>query len=713
MSDDAFQRLAPIIQHHVVNDLRWEGLRPVQAETIPHVLDGENVLVLAPTAGGKTEAAFLPLLGMMAERRWRGLSVLYLSPIRALLNNQQPRLQRYAGWLGRNAALWHGDTTAGARKRLREAPPDVLLTTPESIEGMLCSELSEPDTFFAQLQAVVIDEVHGFAAGDRGWHLLGILDRLSAVAGRDLQRIALSATVGNVAELRAWVCRGSARAQHTVRPGGPVGGVAPSPEVTLDFVGSEENAARVIAGLHAGEKRLVFCDSRLQCERLAGALRSARVETHVAHSSLSADERARSERAFSEGRDCVIVATSALELGIDIGDLDRVVQLDAPPAVASFLQRMGRTGRRPGTTPNCLFLATRDRTLVQAAAVIERWRAGVVEPARCPTHPWHLVVQQLFGLLRQKRSIALDQLREVARRLCERLDLEPDEAPALLEHLLDEEWIAEVDATAFIGPRTERVFGARHFLELLSVFSSPPLFNVFHGRHAIGQVHELTFQRRGSAHAPCTFVLGGRPWKVTHLDTKRRRAYVELTDAGKGARWLGTGHAIGGEVAGAMRGVLTRPGAADASFSRRAAARMSELRAEHAWLASDTLPCVTTPDGRAELWTFAGTALNAALARRLAPRLACPVRSDAWVLDIRHGSDSTAGLSAQVEAAWQALAGDPTLGAPVTDDEDGPEKFAQCLPAHLRAEMVRAREFDPDAMRAVLSQRIAAVNLVG
>src|SRR5690606_35106302 len=176
-------------------------------------------------------------------------------------------------------------------------------------------------------RAVVVDEVHAFAGDDRGWHLLAVLERLQRIAGRRLQRIGLSATVGNPSELLGWLQGGASVAETA----GTVVAPSASPasrdaaDVTLDFVASLSNAATVISSLHRGEKRLVFCESRRQVEELAMALREREVTTFVSHSSLAVDERRRAEQAFAEARDCVIVSTSTLELGIDVGDLDRVI----------------------------------------------------------------------------------------------------------------------------------------------------------------------------------------------------------------------------------------------------------------------------------------------------------------------------------------------------------------------------------------------------
>jgi ATP-dependent Lhr-like helicase len=170
----AFGMLHPVIQHHVVNTLQWPALRPLQAGAVQPVLDGVDCLLLAPTAGGKTEAATFPLLSRMVNEGWTGTSVLYVCPLRALLNNLHPRLAEYADWIGRTAELWHGDTGQGARRRVQRDRPDLLLTTPESLESMLVSASVDKRRTFADLSAVVIDEVHAFAGDDRGWHLLHV-----------------------------------------------------------------------------------------------------------------------------------------------------------------------------------------------------------------------------------------------------------------------------------------------------------------------------------------------------------------------------------------------------------------------------------------------------------------------------------------------------------------------------------------------------------
>ena len=179
-------------------------------------------------------------------------------------------------------------------------------------------------------------------------------------------------------------------------------------------MGSAANAAKVIAALYRGEKRLVFCDSKRLVEELGAQLRELGVTTYLIHASLSLDERHRAERAFAEGRDCVIVSTSALELGLDVGDLDRVIQVNAPPTVAAFLQRLGRSGRRPGTRRNCLFLALREEHLLLAAGLLLAWSRGFVEPVAAPPEPRHITAQQLLALCLQEGRVGMQDLAGVA-----------------------------------------------------------------------------------------------------------------------------------------------------------------------------------------------------------------------------------------------------------------------------------------------------------
>ena len=666
--------LAEGITFHLVNTLGWPSLRPLQREAVEPVRAGSNALLIAPTAGGKTEAAMLPLLSEMVEAPWRGLSVLYVTPLRALLNNLYPRLSTYAAWVGRRVGLWHGDVGAGERRRLLADPPDVWLTTPESLEAMLVSTSVDHRYLFADLRALVVDELHAFAGDDRGWHLLAVAERLQALAGRPLQRVGMTATVGNPDDLLGWLTRGAGGVVVAPPAEGPT-----SADVVVDYVGGVANAATVIDLMHRGEKRLVFCQSRAQAESLALELRAKQVPTVVSHSSLSADERRRAEQTFAEASECVVVATSTLELGVDIGDLDRVVQLDAPNSVSSFLQRLGRTGRRAGTTRNMLFLATTEPGLVQACALLSLWREGLVEPVVPPSTPWHIAAQQFLALALQEGRFSLAEWREWWPGLEWMAS-----ADEVLEHLLTEGFLETDGGFAFVGPAAEKRFGRRNFLELTSVFTAAPEVKVLHGRAEVGAVSPLALTVRRDG--PRVLSLAGRSWLVTHVDWRRRQVFVVPGEGRGRSVWRGSSAVVSYEFAHATRDVLAGRDP-DVELSARAEARLVRVREGFAWVGPGT-----AIDGE-RWWTWAGSRANASLAAGLGGR-----------------ADGLSVVTDEVLTVADVRAVVPVEPAV---DEDALEglKFSALLPADVATEVLAQRSGDVEVAREVVDQVVGAVSV--
>ncbi|WP_343244298.1 DEAD/DEAH box helicase [Streptomyces sp. SID14446] len=701
---DPLDRLHPGLVHHIVNTLGWPGLRPLQEESILPLLDGADAVLLAPTAGGKTEAASFPLLSKMAQDGWTGTSLLYVCPLKALLNNLLPRLETYTSWLGRTAALWHGDVTHSRRKRILRDRPDVLLTTPESLEAMLVSANVDHRAFFSGLRAIVVDEVHAFAGDDRGWHLLAVLERLQRVAGHPVQRVGLSATVGNPEQLLHWL-QGSGAGKRPAQVVAPhlrdTSPTLPPPgEVELDYVGSLDNAARVIAALHQGEKRLVFCESRREVEELGASLRAKGVATFLSHASLSVDERSRAEEAFAEARDCVIVSTSTLELGIDVGDLDRVLQVGAPGTVASFLQRIGRTGRRPGSARNCLFLAVDEAGLLSAAALLLLWSRDWVEPITPPPEPRHIAAQQILALCLQEHRVG------------DRLWQEwwggvgpfGRAAEPVMRHLVEQGYLDRDGGMLFIGPEAEQRFGYRHFMDLTAVFTAAPEFTVLSGRTEIGTTDPalLTNEVVG----PRRLLLAGRSWQVTYIDWSRRRCFVEPVEDGGRARWGGMGFArtASYELSRAVREVLlgsTPP----VKLTRRAEGALAQVRERYdeTVYVDGTVLTRGGPDTNVRWWTWAGSRANTTLAASLTP-VADPLQrpTDAYVR-LREDITAQEWRKATAEAAEH-------LCLPTVDPRAvAGLKFNAALPPRLAEATVAARLADLDGATAVLREPVRFV----
>jgi ATP-dependent Lhr-like helicase len=665
-----FEELHPSLQYHVVNTLGWSTLRPTQLAAIAPIHAGSHCLLLAPTAGGKTEAAAIPILSRMLKESWPGTSVLYICPIKALLNNLEHRLTRYAGLVGRTVEVWHGDVSQSRKKKALKEPPDILLTTPESIEAMLISVRVDRPAWFGNLRTVVVDELHAFAADDRGWHMRSVLQRLEHYLPQPLQRIGLSATVSNPTELLDWFAPAGERRV--------VGGAAVSTEadVTIDHVGNLENAATVISRLHRGEKRLVFCDSRSSAEQLSSMLRAKDVRTFVSHASLSASERRQAETAFGEEKDCVIVATSTLELGIDVGDLDRVIQIDSPSTVSSFLQRMGRTGRRSGSLRNCLFLTTNQDAFMLALGVTHLWSQAWVEAARPPDEPWPIVGQQILVATLERGEWPADEAISLLARCFP--ELPSAGFRSMVEHMIQEAYLDSAEGLVRIGPRTEREFGRGHYRDLLASFSGAQLLTGRCGSAEVGYI-DPTMLTGEDPHR--LLLLAGRSWLVKEIEWSKRTVWLEPAKAGGKARWMGGARSLTREVCQGIRVALVEGPTSAIHLSLRGKNELAALQ-EELDLSPDADFMSRTEGSQMRTWTFAGTKLNRTYARAAAGA-GTRIKFDA--------------LSVQApDAALIPLEGGDTT-VQLTDEElatfaEG-VKFSSCVSASLLRKTITARMF--------------------
>ncbi len=667
----AFEQLHPSLQYHVVNTLGWSSLRPTQLAAIEPIHARRHCLLLAPTAGGKTEAAAIPLLSKMLLDNWVGTSVLYVCPIKALLNNLEPRLAHYAGLVGRRVEVWHGDVPQSRKNRALREAPDILLTTPESVEAMLISARLERTAWFGNLKSVVVDELHAFAGDDRGWHLRSILHRLDQYLGQPLQRVGLSATVSNPVALLEWFApRGAREVVGSAT-------VSTDADVTIDHVGSMDNAATVIARLYRGEKRLVFCDSRSGAEQLSSLLRGHEIRTFVSHASLSVSERRQAEAAFSEEKDCVIVATSTLELGIDVGDLDRVVQIDSPSSVSSFLQRMGRTGRRAGGRRNCLFLTTTDNALLLALGVTQKWSETWVEAATPPSEPWHIVAQQALVLCLERGQLATGQMVELLNGCFTELNIFNLEM--LVEHLVEQQFLDRSEGVVQVGPRTESAYARGHYRDLLASFSGSQLLTGRHGAAEVGYIDPTVLSDDREERL---LLLAGRSWRVIAVEWSKRLVWLEPAASGGRARWMGGARSLSREVAQGIRTALAnRAAPPTVTLSNRARAAL-EARLQEIPISAGTHHVMTrSENGALQTWTFAGTRANRTLARE-ASGAGAKVRFDALSIQAPV-SDLPTTLPAQVSLSDDEIS---TFAKAI--------KFAECVPRPLLSQAIVARSLE-------------------
>jgi ATP-dependent Lhr-like helicase len=365
---------------------------------------------------------------------------------------------------------------------------------------------------------------------------------------------------------------------------------------------------------------------------------------------------------------------------------------------------MGRTGRRHNTIRNCLFLATRDEALVQAAGLIDLWSEGYIEPIQPPPEPYHVLAQQLMALILQERGIGRHTWLEWIARVPAFAEMPPDRIHEVVAWMLDQQMLWEEQGILGIGQRGEETYGRRHFLELLSVFLSPPLFAVLHGRQELGFVDELTFL--GKQEGKRVLLLGGRSWHVNHIDWQRRVAYVEVSEDQGRTRWKGSGQGLSFRLSQAIKRVLATEDTR-LWWSQRTQDRLHAIRDEYAWLDLDGSVVLTNPDSGTQWWTFAGHRANACLAPALAQVLNRTPSHDSLAIRIDEPVPAD-----ELDNAFRAVRSLPIEGlVPVIEPAavDG-LKFSECLPTQLALQELQSRTRDPVGVCAVLHQRIRFVS---
>lgn len=691
----AFARFPPRLQEAIVARLGWTSLRPVQELAGEAILDGKNAVILAPTAGGKTEASMFPALAGLVQREPAGVGVIYIAPIKALLNNQNERLETYAEMVGLRRFVWHGDISDSDKRKFVKEPTEILMTTPESLEVMLVSPRSKAARLFADLRLVVIDEVHALAGTERGAHLMSVIERLVPLSQNDVQRVGLSATVGNPEQILDWLKGSSKRANVVVDP--PK--VPARRELSIGLYGTLGSLADEAATRAAGKKSLFFCQSRSLTEMVAERMRGRAVEVFVHHSSLSLEERRSAEERFAHGTNACIVCTSTLELGIDVGDLDAVFQANAPSSVSSFLQRMGRTGRRAGTTPNTTFYCEEGEAVLQAVALIELAREGWVERVAQHERCWPVLVHQLLAMTLQFGAISAERCWEQLSRVPDFRGITVAEFEAVVAHMKKEDFLFESGGLLSMGQKAERVFGKKNFIELYAVFSSPVLYRVVSqagsdlGSLEQGFVDRLVEQMS-------SFLLGGRAWSVQQVSHSDRIVTVREAPRGVKPSWGGfIPQHLGFELSQRIKRVLTEsiryPYVDEAGYQH-----IEGKRADLAELLSRSGPAIQLDEDRAHLWTFAGGRINHTLKYGLELSEGWKVIADNFQLRIEgdgvgHSTVRRALKRISDASYWNEDATRRALLARLPGYRLS--KFQDCLPEPYALEMVERYLLDVEA----------------
>jgi len=537
MPSSAFSVLKP----PVLKRLEKEGFleaSPIQQLAIPAILKGENVLLIAPTGTGKTLAAILPVLDMFLETRsfekTRGISILYVTPLRALNRDLLRRLEEMGRDLDVKIQVRHGDTPTSARSQQARSPPDLLITTPETLQSILVGKRMREH--LRSVRWVVVDEVHELATDERGVQLSIALERLLDLTGVDFQRIGLSATIGEPERIGQFLV-GTGRKVNILRSDDErglqidVGSVTPTKSdhdeaSRLGLPVSTVARARKILGLiESHRSTLVFTNTREHAEALASQLQASgaagRVRVH--HGSLSRELREEAEKEFQEGKLKALICTSSLELGIDIGSVDFIIQYTSPRETTRLVQRVGRSGHTLGGTSRGVILTTGTDDILESAVLITRAKEGRLERPIMHDKAFDVLAHQIIGLLLQKWRMTIEEILELVKRSYPFRDLERSELEQVI-HQLDELRFLRKSGDAF-SPRNPRAI--QYYFENLSVIPDVRRYTVFDffRKRRIGSLDQDFVARRCVSGAE--FILHGQTWRVLSVDEEKQHVEVE------------------------------------------------------------------------------------------------------------------------------------------------------------------------------------------
>lgn len=589
MSDKAFYQLAPFVQEFIYRH-RWDKLRDFQIEAIAAILGApQHVLICSATASGKTEAALLPIITRLHEDPPRSIGALYIGPLKALINDQFLRLNDLLEDSGIPVQSWHGDVPQSKKARFLRQARGILQITPESLEAMLMRRHHELTRLFGDLRFVVIDEVHAFMDSDRGRQVICQLERLARVGQQPVRRIGLSATVGEPQLAMRWL-RGNTplpvrKIDSSARSGMALAvdyalfhaperddaGMSQAPlvddETTQLLVDKDDFFATMHKLTRMAAKTLIFANSRKSVEEIGLQLRqiSARDRLpdfyHVHHGNVSAQLRESAEAAMREpDRPTCVAATVTLELGIDLGQLDQVLQVNATHTVSSFVQRLGRSGRRGGSASKMFFYCCEDDrpanhigeempwNLLQTIAIIqlyaeERW----IEPPQIPRLPASLLYHQTMSSVYAHTELTPPQLAERVLGLSPFAQVTQDHFRALLRHLLDIDHLQQLPGGGLIiGVTAEKIVNHYSFF---AVFADSEDFRVRDRTREIGSV--ASPPQQGD-----TLALAGFVWRVLHVDYQQRVIEVKRAQGVTGKQWDGQSPEIHTRVLQRMRRLL-------------------------------------------------------------------------------------------------------------------------------------------------------------
>jgi len=552
MAENAFSLLHPSLQK-MLYKMKWTQLRPIQVNTIYSVFHTEKNLILsAHTAGGKTEAAFLPILSKIIENKTDGLGVIYVGPLKALINDQFERLEKLCELAKIPVFKWHGDVPSSKKIKFLKNPSGILLITPESIESIFINHSTDVQKLFGNLFFIVIDELHSFIGTERGAHLKSLISRISSRNSKNVRIIALSATLGNIDSVRKWLLPDNVEFVDIITDS------SEKKEIKFlikgyicDKIQEKQNKespclellSQDIVHYFYGKTALLFINSRAMLEFYTDYFDRYLEDKNlmnlfrIHHGSLSKEEREETENELKSGKPTVAFCSSTLELGIDVGDVSRVGQIGCPWSVSSLIQRLGRSGRKENE-PSIMIVFIKEAkvedssiverlypTLLKGVAMTELMLEGWCEPPNENRIHYSTLIHQILSIITERGGIYADKLFNELVVDGPFSAITEQDFIELLRTLKNYDLVDQnPQGLIFLGLKGESI--VRNY-EFYSVFSTPREMNVIHKGKKIGSVMSVP-----DIESDRFLILAGKRWKIITADFKRGEIIVEPSKGG-------------------------------------------------------------------------------------------------------------------------------------------------------------------------------------
>jgi len=603
-----FNTLDSRLQRFILSRLKWKDLTSIQKATIPHFREKKDILIIAPTASGKTESVFIPVFDDILKNELEPMSVLYVSHLKALINDMYQRIEFWCDQFDLSVMKWHGDVPSSNKASFIKKPTDILLITPESLEVILMNKSNDTkNAIFKNLKYVIIDEIHYFAGSDRGIQLNSIINsRIKAYSDDNFSKIGLSATVGNPETVLNWLTS-SENAEI----------ITDKSDRKLQYkvvYGDDPQICKVISN-YLDKKLLFFVYSRKEAEKYHNLFKKhLKIKNlFIHHSSIHKDSREESEEKFKQFNKGLMISTSTLELGIDIGNIDIVVQKNPPSKVSSFLQKAGRSNRR-SKFQRTIILCDDEKEVIKSLAEISLAEEKKLEDIKMPEKPKDIYFHQILSTIFEYGKIKKKDLFFILKNSYVFSNIQKEEYKDIINDMVEKEFIEENKPYLSLGYNFEKEFGKRNFLEFYSVFWPSYEFTVQEGLKTVGSLDSffvITFLKEGS-----NFVLGGEVWTVDKIDHDKFKLKVKKTKERNVPDWYTEG--------GVMDYLLTRkiydvlPGNYDKEilkyfdeFSRDIVKKLED-KAINSGFEKGKIPVeFSLTENKVFIYTFAGHKVNA------------------------------------------------------------------------------------------------------